>query len=580
MPPAEVPYLAITDPAVRERIRAHAIENAVAHGGTARWETVLGKMMALEPALRSERDAAAALTREIVEAVNATPLEELRGILATLPPSRPAPAEGGGVKTPPRLELPALPNAEQGKVVLRFAPFPSGALHLGSARGVFLNDAYRKRYDGKFYVVYDDTVGSEEKRPFLEAYDLIRQDLETVDVVPDAYYYKSDRMELYYRRLPPLFESGKAYVCTCPAETLRENRRTGTACAERDRPLEWHREAWEGMLSGKYAPGEAIVRIKTDMAHPNPAFRDRVLFRISDFEHPRVGKRYRVWPMLEYAFAVDDLELGITHVLRGKDLMMEDMMEQALWSAWGRQGPELIHWGLLSVRDAKISKSKSYAEVMSGVYDGWSDPRTWSFTSLFRRGIRPEAIRSFVLSFGMSLADIEVPAESLYAENRKLLDPVTPRRAFVADPRVVAVEGFPDDLASVSLANHPTREELGRRDVRVQGGRFYLAARDVDQHRGKEFRLKDLVNIELTDDGHARFTSRPNKPIPRVQWVAADGAVPVSLLQVDGSRVEGMGEGSLASVKEGELFQFERVGFVRADPQTPDGPRRFVFGHP
>jgi glutamyl-tRNA synthetase len=578
-------------PPIKEKIHELALRNAIEHDGTARWEGILNRVFALYPELRSEGGETAKAVREEVQLVNALSAEE-KGRQWKLLPNPEGTSSGGGDKVAggtrdqgdqPKA-LPPLLGAEKGKVVLRFAPFPSGALHIGNARGIFLNDAYRQLYNGKFYIVFDDTVGSEEKRPTIEAYDLIREDMVAANVTPDAYYYKSDRMDLYYRHLPPLLEKGAAYVCFCPGEVLKKRREIGEACPERDHPPEWHLQKWEEMLEGKYKEGEAVVRLKTDMKHPNPAFRDRVLFRISEFTHPRVGDKYRVWPMLEFAFAIDDMELGVTHVLRGKDLVMEDMMERAIWDIQGVKGPELIHWGILRIRDAKISKSKSYQEVRNGTYDGWSDPRTWSFSSLARRGIRPEAIRSFVMSFGMSLADIEVPAETLYAENRRLLDPVTPRRSFVANSGLLTVEGFPSEITSVNLANHPDKTELGTRSIAVGGGKFFLPLKDLEKQKGKEIRLKDLVNVELPptispSGTTAKFTSRTNKPIQRIQWVPKEGAVPVSVLMVDGTRVEGMGEPLLSGVKEGDIFQFERFGFVRTDKQDAAGPRKFVFGH-
>ena len=101
-------------------------------------------------------------------------------------------------------------------------------------------------------------------------------------------------------------------------------------------------EEWERMLSGEYSEGEAAVRLKTDMKDPDLAFRDRVLLRISERPHPRVGTKYRVWPMLEFSWAVDDHLLGITHVLRGKDLMMEDKMERFMWKLLGWPEPTTL----------------------------------------------------------------------------------------------------------------------------------------------------------------------------------------------------------------------------------------------
>src|SRR5207247_1007401 len=85
-------------------------------------------------------------------------------------------------------------------------------------------------------------------------------------------------------------------------ETLRKNREAMRACVHRIQDVDETIAMWKAMLAGEYGEGEAVVRLKTDMAHPNPAFRDRVLFRVAVREHPRVGTRYRVWPMLEFSW--------------------------------------------------------------------------------------------------------------------------------------------------------------------------------------------------------------------------------------------------------------------------------------
>lgn len=575
--------------AVQEAARRVALENAVKHGSLARAPAVAGRLLATTPELRAHAAELQSVVGPVVEAVNAMTPEARAAAWAAMAPPEPQPPKPGGpppAKGPVYPPLPPLDGAEPGHVVMRFAPFPSGTLHIGHSRALYIHDEYRRRYQGKFLLVFDDTVGSEEKRPLAEAYELILKDMEAAGVAPDEVLYKSDRLLRHYAHLPKLLESGKAYVCTCPAELLREHRAHGEGCAHRDAPLDVQKDGWDGMLGGRYQQGEAVVRLKTDLKHPNPAFRDRVLFRISDMEHPRVGRKYRVWPLLEYSWAIDDVELGITHVIRGKDLVIEDLMETAIWDALGLQGPRFVHWGLLRVREAKLSKSKSMAEVMAGTYDGWADPRTWSFMSLRRRGIRPEALRSFALSFGLSLTDIEVPAETLYAENRHIIDPTSARRSFVPGPRQVHVDGWPSDLRTVPLANHPEIEAMGTRDVTV-GPDVYIPGADLDKNRGKEVRLKDLANIQLPesptgDPVSVPFTSRPNKPIPRLQWVSAPEAVQVTVLMPDGIKLHGMGEAALADVKEGEVYQLERFGFVRADEQDldPSAPRRLVFAHP
>ncbi len=572
-------------PELVTRARRLALENAQQHGGAPRAGTIVARLLASDPALRSRADEVQAAVATVVAEVAALSRDAVAAQLAELGGPEPTRAHE------PRVEgatFPDLPGAQEGKVVMRMAPFPSGVLHIGHARMLFTHQYYRERYHGRILLVFDDTIGSDEKRVETEFFDMILGDCELAGVKPDEVVYKSDRIPRFYPWAERVIALGRAYVCTCPAELLRERRAAGIACPERDQTPGAALDEWKRMLSGGYAPGEAVLRLKTDLKEPDPAFRDRVLCRISDLDHPRVGHRYRVWPMLEFSWAVDDVELGVTHVLRGKDLVIEDRMQRYLWDLLGIHGPPFVHWGILRVREAKVSKSKSYREVKDGVYDGWSDPRTWSLRSLDRRGISMDALRAFTLSFGMSLADIEVPAETLYAENRKRIDGTTVRRAFVRDPVRVEVEGYPGDLATVPLANHPDRPELGTR-IAPAGPAFYLPQRDLAPRAGQEVRLKDLLNVrlpaEIPPPGgtlRATFLERENRKLPRLQWVGVEGAVPVDLLDVEGGHSTGIGERTLGGAMPGELLQFERVGFVRVEKDATNGemPLRVVYGHP
>ena len=572
-------------PEVATRARRVAIENALAHEGAPRAGPIVARLLATDPTLRAQAAELRATVERTVEEIGRLSRPELESALATLGGAEPerikeVRSEGG--------DFPDLPGAVPGKVVLRMAPFPSGALHVGNGRMLYVNQHYRERYGGRLLLVFDDTVGSETKRVETEFFGMIEGDCELAGVEPDEVVYKSDRIPLFYPWARRIIDKGAAYVCRCPAELLRENRARGLACPERAQSPPEAAEEWERMLGGAYAPGVAVLRLKTSMQDPDPAFRDRVLCRISDLDHPRVGHMYRVWPMLEFSWAVDDIELGVTHVLRGKDLVIEDRMQRYIWDLLGIQGPAFLHWGLLRVREAKVSKSKSYAEVKSGLYDGWSDPRTWSLRSLDRRGISMEALRSFILSFGMSLADIEVPAETLYSENRKRIDATTVRRAYIPEPIRVRVEGYPAGLTTVELPNHPERAELGQRSAPA-GPEFFLPYRDLAARPGAEVRLKDLVNVRLPTEIPpaaqgltATFTSRENQRLPRLQWVGVEGAVPVDLLDVGGIHSSGIGERALAEARPRDIFQFERVGFVRVEADWAPGgrPLRVVYGHP
>lgn len=549
--------------------RKYALQNAVLHGGKADPKAVLGKLLAEDPALRPRAKELAADVARAVEAVNALEPEAQRAELAVLAPEL---LERVRTEAEPK-ELPPLPDAVEGKVVLRLAPYPSGPLHIGNARTFLLNDAYAKRYRGKLLLVFDDTIGSEEKPILPEAFDQVKEGLDWAGVEYHEILYKSDRIPTHYAWAEKLLATGHAYVCECDADTLRRNREAGKTCAHRVQDADETLAMWRAMLSGEFGEGEAVVRLKTDMADPNPAFRDRVLFRIAEREHPRVGTRYRVWPLLEFSWAVDDHLLGITHVIRGKDLVMEDLMETRIWDVLGvARRPHFVHMGILRFKDIELSKSRYRREIAEGRLTGIDDPRTWSLQSLRRRGIRPSALRDFLLAFGLSLNDIEVPAETLYAENRKAIDKDANRYFFVPDPVGVEIAGLPP-TREVRVPLHPDFPGRGARTIPVDG-KVFVAKADFDRLAGKEVRLKDFCNVVL--ERRATFVSLENKEIPKIQWV--DHGVSASLAMPDGSDLKGLAEPAVASLRVDDVVQFERVGFARIDHVSRSEVRAY-FAH-
>ncbi|TLZ58113.1 MAG: glutamate--tRNA ligase [Methanobacteriota archaeon] len=539
---------------VPEIARKYALQNAVLHGGIADGRAVIGKMLAEEPALRARAREIIPEVEAVVREVNALGPDAQRAELERLAPELLERKEARAA------ELPPLPGAEDGKGVLRLAPYPSGPLHIGNARAFLLNDEYAKRYHGRLILAFDDTIGSEEKPILPEAYDQIREGLEWAGITFHEIVYKSDRIPLHYEWAETLIGTGRAYVCECSAEKLQRLRREMKACEHRLQEADHTFAMWRAMLDGQYREGEAVLRLKTDLAHPNPAFRDRVLFRIAEREHPRVGTKYRVWPLLEFSWAVDDHLLKITHVIRGKDLVIEDMMEEAIWNVLGvAERPHFVHFGILRFKDLELSKSRYRREVEAGRLTGYDDPRTWSLQSLKRRGIRPAALRSFVLSFGLSLTDVEVPVETLYSENRKLIDKDANRYFFVPDPVSVEIEGLPP-VGPLKVPLHPDFPGRGERVLPVES-KVHVPREDFEKFRGKEVRLKDFCNVVL--DHRAKFLSMENRDIPKIQWVVH--GVNGHVVMPDGSESRGLAEPAVAGLKVDDVVQFERFGFCRID---------------
>lgn len=550
---------------MEEIFKKYALINAVEHGGKASVQAVLGRSIAEKPELKVCVKEIISSIQKVVEEVNKLSLEEQKEMLKELKVTLEKKVKEG---------LPELKNAEIGKVVMRLAPFPSGPLHLGNARMVILNDEYVKKYKGKLLLVFDDTIGSKEKSILPEAYEMIEDGLKWLGVKYHEKVYKSDRLEIFYKYGKEVIERGFAYVCTCSEEEVRRNRKAGVECACRNRSVEENIKLWNEMLEGKFKEGKATVRIKTNMKHPNPAFRDRVLFRITEREHPRVGKKYRVWPMLEFSWAVDDWLLGVTHILRGKQLVIEDVMEELIWERIGCPKKEFIHYGMLKIEGAILSKSETRKMIEKGVISGWEDPRTWSLQSLRKRGFQPEAIRKFIIKMGLSEADVSVPLEILYAENRKLIDPIANRYMAVISPVCVTIENVPD-ISSVEIRMHPDFPERGTRKIPINTQRIYLEKEDVKKFEGKEVGLINLFSVRIGKK--VEFLSNEiSYEIPKIHWVSEPN-VEIKIIMPNGEVKKVLAEPSVEELGEGEVVQLYRIGFCRIDKVGKD--KVLYFAH-
>ncbi|MHA1454026.1 MAG: glutamate--tRNA ligase family protein, partial [Promethearchaeota archaeon] len=375
--------------AVEKLILTEALKNAVKYG-EARDKIILGKLMK-DPENRKNIGTIRPKIDKILKEVNSWDKETQQKKLLELEPK----ALEQKKKGPEKKVLPELPNVKKGKqVVMRLAPYPSGALHIGNARMLVLNDEYVKRYKGKLILVFDDTIGATKnaietnpgaKYVIPEAYDLIKEGLEWLGINYDKnnVVYKSDRLDIYQKYAHNLIKQGDAYVCDCDAAVYREkNKKVGIPCPCKSLSVAYHLTRWNQMLDGTYAEQTAVVRLNTGMDQKDPAMRDHVIMRISDAEHPRVGTKYRVWPILDFSWGIDDYDLGITHIIRGADLQKEGTMEKFIWNLMGWEHSNIQLYGRMKFsKDFKLSKTQSRLKIHAGEYDGWDDPRTWSLQS-------------------------------------------------------------------------------------------------------------------------------------------------------------------------------------------------------
>ena len=538
---------------LKKIILRYALENAVKYNGKANINSVAGKIFSENKELGKKAKQMIKEIQKIINEVNSLNLQKQKEELAKF-----------SIKTKKKKHvekrhLPKLQNVK-GKVVMRIAPFPSGPLHIGNARPAVLNDEYVKKHKGKLLLVIDDTIGSKEKFITKEAYKLIPEGLKWLNVKFDKIIYKSDRLEIYYKHAEKLIKKGFTYVCSCSQEEIRGNRKNGVECSCRNQSIEETSKLWKLMFSLKQ--GSCVLRIKTSMQHKNPAFRDRVLFRISEREHPKVKKKYKVWPLLEFSWAIDDHLLNITHILRGKELMMESEMERYIWKIFNWKFPVIIHSGLLQLEGVKISKTKSREEVLSGKYSGWDDPRTWSLQSLERRGFEPEAIRNFILSFGLTQTEITVPIDVLYSENKKLIEKSSDRYFFIENPKKIVIKNAPKSTAKIPL--HPDYPKRGYRKIQTLN-EFYVGDRI---EKNNVYRFMHLFNFKNNKFISGKYDPELNAKL--IHWLPVKGNVDVEVVMENGSVLKGLGESNLKNVKVNKIIQFERRFFAKCDKKEKD----------
>lgn len=481
----------------------------------------------------------------------------------------------------PELKLPGNPE----NVVMRFAPNPNGPPTIGSARGIVINSELAGKYNGKFILRFDDT-DPKTKKPMLEAYDWYIEDCEWLGAKPDEVYIASERISNYYPYAEELIKSGKAYVCFCRREDFKALKDSKRACPHREIPAEKNLEFWKNMLNGSYGDGECVLRIKTRMEHEDPAIRDWVAFRILREEHPRVGRKFIVWPMLDFESAIEDHLLNVTHIIRGKDLIDSEKRQRFVYEYLGWNYPITMHWGKVRLEEfGKFSTSKISEAIERGEYKGWDDPGLPTVRALRRRGIKPDAIRNLMLNLGISENDISLSLENLFSENRKIIDSIANRYFFVQNPVELILYDFPMDETNIKIPLHPSFKDRGFREFLIKKEedtiKFFISEQDFNELKmNQNIRLMNLFNAEILGIDMekrrvtAKYLEEKKLDVQKIQWV--HGYIGTDILTPDGV-ISGFCESACRNIKTGDIVQFERFGFVRLEEKNER--LKFCFGH-
>jgi len=544
-------------------ILKYALQNAIKFG-KANAGAVIGKVISENPDTKNNMKELAKEVNCIIEEIsklsNKEQLEKLKEIAPELLEKK---------EHEERIELKELEDVPKKKVIMRFAPSPSGPMHIGHAITGGLTSAYVKKYGGKFILRIEDTNSDNIYPP---AYEMLPKEAEWIFGNVSEVWIQSDRMKIYYDYLTNLIKLNAVYVCTCSQEKFKEYSEKMEDCPCRNLSIEENIKRWENMFDKNkgYKEGEAVVRFKSSMQDKNPAMRDFPLARINDSEHPRQGFKYRVWPLMNLCVTVDDIEAGMTHIIRAKDHVDNAKRQEKIFNVLKKPFPKTYFVGRYNFKDLELSCSKTKERIEKGEFSGWDDIRLPFLAALRRRGYQPEAFMKYTKLVGLSPVDKTISAEEFFkiidAFNKEIIDKTSKRFFFVHDYEKIKIKNAPKQ--KLKLRMHPT-VDLGFRELEVND-QFYIQKDDLKDLKENElYRLMDCLNFtkkgkEFVFDSleHEKFKNKGKKIM---HFLPADNNIEIEILMNDATVLKGLAENNIQNLKVGEIIQFERFGFCRLD---------------
>ncbi len=549
------------------------------------------------------------------------------------PPARPE-AEPGSARSRPNLEprdfirqiiADDLAAGRYPTIVTRFPPEPNGFLHIGHAKAITLNFGLAQEVPGaRCHLRFDDT-NPETERP------------EYVDSIIDSIrwlgfdwgehlYFASDYFDRMYEIGEHLIREGHAYVDSQSEEEIRQNRGTvtepGRPSPYRDRTVGENLDLFRRMRAGEFPDGTHVLRGRIDMTAPNMLMRDPVLYRIRHATHYRTGDDWCIYPLYDYAHPLEDTIEHVTHSLCSLEFetnrpLYDWVVEHADLEA----RPHQYEFARLNLDYTIMSKRKLLTLVNGGHVAGWDDPRLATLAGLRRRGVPPEAIRSFCEMVGVAKTNSRVDIGKLDFTIRDELNPRVPRVLCVLRPLKVVITNYPEE--GVEELDAP----LYPHDVPLQGSRTLPFSREIFIERddfaveppkgwrrlspGAEVRLRyayfvtcdevviddggEVVELRCTYDPATRGGASPDGRSPQgtIHWVSATRSLPCevrlydrlftvpdpeataadtgreftdflnpdSLVVLNDARIEP----SIAGDPPGARYQFERLGYFVSD---------------
>ncbi|MBQ3364182.1 MAG: glutamine--tRNA ligase/YqeY domain fusion protein [Muribaculaceae bacterium] len=518
-----------------------------------------------------------------------------------------------------------------GRLNTRFPPEPNGYLHIGHAKAICMDFGVAEMFGGTCNLRFDDTNPQKEDTEYVEA---IMRDIHWLGYDwGDRLYYASDYFPKLYDFAIRLIKEGKAYVDDQTSEQIAQQKGTpttpGTNSPYRDRTVEENLDLFQRMNAGEFEEGSHVLRAKIDMASSNMHFRDPIIYRIIKTPHWRTGNKWNVYPMYDFAHGQSDYFEGVTHSICTLEFVPHrDLYDYFVHELAGESAseycPRQIEFNRLNLTYTVMSKRKLLQLVKEGLVAGWDDPRMPTLCGLRRRGYTPQAIKNFIEDIGYTKYEALNDIGLLEHNIREELNHHANRVSAVLNPVKVVITNYPEDkVEMMEMDNNPEQENAGKHQMPFSR-ELYIERDDFMEEPpkkffrltpGKEVRLKGAYIIMCTGctkdaDGNVteiQCTYDPDtlsgsagsqrKVKGTLHWVSARHCVDAEvrlydrlfavenpsadtehdfreLLNPDSLRVlpDAKIEPFLAeTAKEGDTFQFQRIGYFTVDPDTTEG---------
>ncbi len=562
---------------LKESIEKHVLQNAFKFGKADK-NAVIKKIIAEFPDLKNKiKDISKDIEKKIKE-ISKLKNKDIEKRLKEVAP------ELLEKKEIPKKELPDIPGAKLRLVTTRLPPEPSKYLHIGHALSFLINYLYAKKYQGKCILRFEDTNPLTSTQEYVDS--MLDDILNYLEIKPDEIFYASDDINLYYKVAEQLIKEGKAFVCFCPQEKIKEFRMKGVECKCRSNPKDTNLESWNEMLKGTYDSGTSTLRLKIDMKSQNMAMRDPVIFRITKANHYRHKNKYCLWPLYDFENVIEDEKHRVTHILRSSEFgNVRIELQNYIKDLFNYKKQVIIQYGRFNVIGA-ITKGREIRElIQEKKVLGWDDPRLVTLKALKRRGIQKETLYDLALEVGLSKTETNIDWKLIAALNRRVLDQKALRYFFIKDPIKIKIQGASKQDLELDL--HPDNYKGGRKFK--TNDEFYIEREDYQKMKIKNEELVRLMNClnfkkEKKEKNKFIFDSKDVEKFREkgkliIHWLpVSKDNLKVNILMPDSKFIEGIAESNLKKIKVNDVIQFERFGFCRLDKKENED-YFFVYTH-